>query len=203
VNDQVRRIEPDDEEISEEWLRETDESEIRGVGAHYADRGGWIVSVWAQEFYRQDPLGVELRQRIQAALRAVEGVTDVHEHDNESWGITGTPSGEALTRAAARVVDELAEPVVGSTGERDLERMIGTLRRELLDRLLIVNEHHLRHVLTEYLQHYNTARPHRALGQLTPLQAGTRPPEPVNLTDHRIRWKQVLGGLTNEYYAAA
>ena len=36
--------------------------------------------------------------------------------------------------------------------------MIGTLRRELLDRLLIVNEHHhLRQVLTEYLRHYNTS----------------------------------------------
>jgi putative transposase len=38
------------------------------------------------------------------------------------------------------------------------ERIIGTLRRELLDRLLIVNEHHLRRVMAEYLQHYNTAR---------------------------------------------
>jgi len=38
------------------------------------------------------------------------------------------------------------------------EQMIGTLRRELLDRMLIVNEHHLRQVLTEYLTHYNTAR---------------------------------------------
>lgn len=35
--------------------------------------------------------------------------------------------------------------------------MIGTLRRELLDRLLIVNEHHLRQVLSEYLRHYNTS----------------------------------------------
>jgi transposase InsO family protein len=49
-------------------------------------------------------------------------------------------------------------------------RIIGTLRRELLDRLLIVNEHHLRQVLAGYLRHYNTARPHRALGQLTPAQ---------------------------------
>jgi hypothetical protein len=110
VNDDVRQIEPDDDEIAEEWLRETDEPEVRGVGAHYADDGGgWIVDVWAQEFYRQDPLGVELRQRIQASLRAVDGVTDVYEHDNESWGVAGTPSGEALTRAAATVVDELAD----------------------------------------------------------------------------------------------
>jgi len=78
-----------------------------------------------------------------------------------------------------------------------------TLRRELLDRLLIVNEHHLRQVLTEYLQHYNTGRPHRALAQLTPTQADSQPPAPVNLADHQIRLKQVLGGLSLENYKAA
>ena len=83
------------------------------------------------------------------------------------------------------------------------ERMIGALRREVLDRLLIVNEHHLRQVLTGYLRHYSTARPHRCLGQLTPAQTDSRPPEPINLADHRIRRKQVLAGLTHEYYAAA
>jgi hypothetical protein len=88
-------------------------------------------------------------------------------------------------------------------GNAICERMLGTLRRELPGRLLIVNEHHLRQVLTEYLQHYNTARPHRSLGQLTPAQAGTRPPDPVNLAEHRIHRKQVLGGLTREYYIAA
>jgi hypothetical protein len=70
-----------------------------------------------------------------------------------------------------------------------------TLRRELLDRLLIVNEHHLRQVLTDYLRHYNAARPHRALGQHTPAQAATSPPKPVNLAEHRIRRKQILVGL--------
>jgi hypothetical protein len=58
-------------------------------------------------------------------------------------------------------------------------------------------------VLTEYLLHYNTARPRRSLGQLTPDQADSRPPDPVNLAEHRIRRKQVLGGLTHEYYIAA
>jgi hypothetical protein len=38
------------------------------------------------------------------------------------------------------------------------ERMIGTLRRELFDRLLIVNEHHLRRVMAEYLLYYSTYR---------------------------------------------
>jgi putative transposase len=87
-------------------------------------------------------------------------------------------------------------------GNAICERIIGTLRRELLDRLLIVNEHHLRRVLTEYPRHYNTARPHRALGQLAPAQAGCRPPQ-INLAEHWIRRRQVLGGLTYEYQIAA
>jgi len=82
------------------------------------------------------------------------------------------------------------------------ERMIGTLRRELFDRLLIVGEHHLRRVLAEYLIHYNTARPHRTLRQLPPAQAHARPPQ-IDLAEHRVRRKQILGGLTHEYQIAA
>ena len=96
----------------------------------------------------------------------------------------------------------LASPPQAPRANAICERTIGTLRRELLDRLLIVNERHLRWVLTDYLRHYNAARPHRALGQLAPAQAGTRPPE-INLGEHRIRRRQVLGGLTHEYQIAA
>jgi transposase InsO family protein len=97
----------------------------------------------------------------------------------------------------------LASPPQAPRANAICERIIGTLRRELFDRLLIVNEHHLRWVLTEYLRHYNAARPHRSLGQLTPAQAETRRPEPINLAEYRIRRKQVLGGITHEYYVAA
>ena len=97
----------------------------------------------------------------------------------------------------------LASPPQAPRANAICERIIGTLRRELLDRVLIINEHHLRRALAEYLRHYNDARPHRSLGQLTPTQAGTGPPEPVNLAEVRIRRKQVLGGLTHEYYIAA
>ncbi len=68
----------------------------------------------------------------------------------------------------------LASPPQAPGANAICERIIGTLRRELLDRVLIVNEHHLRRALTEYLRHYNAARPHRSLGQLTPAQAETR-----------------------------
>jgi transposase InsO family protein len=106
----------------------------------------------------------------------------------------------ALTAEGIRIV---ASPPQSPKANAICERFFGTLRRELLDRLLIVNEHHLHKVLTEYLRHYNTARPHRSLGQLTPAQAGTCPPEQVNLAELRIQRKQVLGGLTHEYYVAA
>ena len=111
-----------------------------------------------------------------------------------------TSSSDAVFTAAG--IRILASPPQAPRANAICERMIGTLRRELLDQLLILNEHHLRRVLTEYMVHYNTARPHRALGQLAPAQAHTRPLQ-INLAEHRIRRKQVLGGLTHEYQIAA
>lgn len=120
MSDEVRQIVPEDEEITEEWLRETDEPGIRNVGAFTGpELDGWFVSICAQEFFRQDSLGVELRHRIERALRAVAGVTDVCEHDNETWDVRGAPSGEALTRAAASVVDELADRMRHAQGALD------------------------------------------------------------------------------------
>ena len=81
--------------------------------------------------------------------------------------------------------------------------MIGTLRRELLDRILIVNQRHLRRIFTDYLHHFNAARPHQALAQLTPAQAETQPPPVTNLTSHQVRRRPILNGLTSEYYIAA
>ena len=111
-----------------------------------------------------------------------------------------TSSFDAVFTAAGMRI--LASPPQAPRANAICERMIGTLRRELFDRVLIVNEHHLRRVLTEYLRHNNTARPHRALGQLAPSQAHARPSE-INLAEHRIRRRQVLSGLTHEYQIAA
>ena len=83
------------------------------------------------------------------------------------------------------------------------ERLIGTLRRELLDRTLILNQAHLRAVLAEYQEHYNTARPHQGIGQRVP---DADPAPRVTAADPgtwQIRRKPVLSGLINEYERAA
>jgi transposase InsO family protein len=56
------------------------------------------------------------------------------------------------------------------------ERRIGSVRRECLDRMLIVGRLHLLRVLAEYLEHYNDHRPHRALDQRPPNGRVNPPP---------------------------
>nr|WP_322974003.1 integrase core domain-containing protein [Actinacidiphila oryziradicis] len=60
------------------------------------------------------------------------------------------------------------------------ERAIRTIRAECAGRLLIYNEQHLRHVLAEYAEHYNTGRPHRALQLRSPGDDPTSSPSPHN-----------------------
>jgi hypothetical protein len=110
MSDEVRLVPPEEGDAGEAWERLTDEPEIRGVDAARVDEiGGWQVSVWVLEFLPADPVEAELRQRVASALAAVDGVIDVGEYDRESWFVAGTPSGQAVTRAVAQVVDDLAD----------------------------------------------------------------------------------------------
>jgi hypothetical protein len=76
------------------------------------------------------------------------------------------------------------------------ERAIGTLRRELLDRTLILGERHLALVLREYLIHYDGHRPHQSRQQRSPDTEA----QPVrDLADLRsVRRRPVAAGLINE-----
>ncbi len=79
------------------------------------------------------------------------------------------------------------------------ERWVGTVRRELLDRTLIWNRRQLRQLLRDYIEHYNTHRPHRSLEQRAPDHRGVveyRPGQP-------IRRHASCGGLINQYHHAA
>ena len=84
------------------------------------------------------------------------------------------------------------------------ERLVGTLRRELLDRVLIFGEGHLRAVLAEYQVHYNTARPHQGIAQRVPdTKCDIQPATATDIDAWQIRRKPVLNGLINEYARAA
>jgi putative transposase len=80
------------------------------------------------------------------------------------------------------------------------ERVIGTLRRELLDRTLILGERHLASVLREYVSHYNGCRPHQS-GSSGPGHRGTACRDVADLRS--ARRKPVVTGLINEYHHAA
>jgi putative transposase len=81
------------------------------------------------------------------------------------------------------------------------ERWIRTVRSESTDRILILNERHLRRMLDRYVRHYNDHRPHRGL-TLRPPQRSTVSKPPMPETIAGIRRREILGGLINEYYAA-
>jgi putative transposase len=76
------------------------------------------------------------------------------------------------------------------------ERWIGGCRRELLDRTLIWNQHHLRRILRQYETHHNRHRPHRSLDSAAPLKLL---PEPVEREQYRVRKQTRVGGVINEY----
>jgi putative transposase len=76
---------------------------------------------------------------------------------------------------------------------------VGSVRRELLDRTLIMNAAHLCKVLAEYESYFNGHRPHRALRQASPLRAL---PDPID-ADITVTRRDRIGGLLHEYSPVA
>jgi putative transposase len=98
----------------------------------------------------------------------------------------------------------LKSPPQAPRANATCERLIGTLRRDLLDRILILNQAHLRTVLTKYATHYNTARPHQGINQHVPDHDPDQSAATVlNLETARIHRRPVLGGITSEYQVTA
>jgi putative transposase len=95
-------------------------------------------------------------------------------------------------------------PVRAPNANAHMERWVGSVRRECLDRLLILGRRQLEHILRVYVRHYNRQRPHRALDLKPPdasppstVTAGASPP-PL-----RVDRRDLLGGLIHEYELAA
>jgi transposase InsO family protein len=103
---------------------------------------------------------------------------------------------DLATRAAGLGIRTVLTPVRAPRANAVAERLVGTLRRECLDHLIVVNERHLRSVLSVFAAYYNRERPHRTLGPETPHPA----PRPRH---GPIRASPVLGGLHHTYERAA
>jgi len=101
----------------------------------------------------------------------------------EEIGIHGIPIPYGAPNAAAHI-----------------ERLIGTLRRECLDRVLIWNEEHLRRVLKEFVNWYNHGRVHQSLSGIPDPDPALTEPKPL---DGRLVAIPVLNGLHHDYRMAA
>jgi putative transposase len=84
------------------------------------------------------------------------------------------------------------------------ERVLGTLRQECLDLMIPLTEPHLHHMVREWVQHYNTSRPHMSLGPGIPQPLASLP-VPVQRCRHRLPEHlqvvacPILGGLHHDY----
>jgi transposase InsO family protein len=101
-----------------------------------------------------------------------------------------------FTSIGARVI---VTPVRAPRANGFAERWVGSVRRECTDRLLIAGERHLRRVLAEYVDHYNTHRPHRSLDQRPPDGRNDEPPS----GNIRVLRRDRLGGLIHEHSQVA
>ena len=71
--------------------------------------------------------------------------------------------GDFVARAKRIGIRTVLPPIATPQANAVAGRVVGTLRRECFDHIIVVNERHLRRVLREFVRHYNGARPHQAI----------------------------------------
>ena len=96
---------------------------------------------------------------------------------------------------AAAGIEVLKTPIRAPRANAYAERWVGTVRRELLDRVLIFGHRHLQSVMREYVDHYSTHRPHRSMGQAPPPGPAKLPLASVSA---RVVGRDRLGGLSGK-----
>jgi putative transposase len=107
--------------------------------------------------------------------------------------------GEAVRRRIKSLgVEDVATAPRSPWQNPYVERVIGSIRRDCLDHVIVINERHLRRILRDYLKYYHTSRTHLSLNK--------DPPEhrPIELPDAGkiIKLPQV-GGLHHHYFRVA
>jgi Integrase core domain len=121
-------------------------------------------------------------QHYQTAKQATR--EQVENRKDHSWMISARNTGQDLARR-----DRVIEP-----------HRVASARRECTDRILIAGRQHLHHTFSEYVDHYNTHRPHRTLSQRPPAGRTHIAPADDNI---RVRRRDRLGGLLHEYSQVA
>jgi putative transposase len=101
---------------------------------------------------------------------------------------------------ASTRIQMIKTPVRAPRANAIAERFVGSIHRELLDRILIINQRHAVSAMAEYESYFNHHRPHRALAQAAPLRAL---PEHRQTDLTRVRRHDRLGGLLHEYRQVA
>lgn len=91
-------------------------------------------------------------------------------------------------------IDIIKTPIQAPNANAYAERWIRSVREECLDKLIVVNETHLKQVLDDYATYYNTARPHQGIGQKIPIARD------VARESGPVRCRDVLGGIVHDYY---
>jgi transposase InsO family protein len=103
---------------------------------------------------------------------------------------------------AAAGIEVLKTPPRAPKANAYAGRWVRTVRTVCLDWILVWNCRHLEGVLTEYVRHHNTARPHRGIVLNVPIRAAG--PTPASMEQiRRVERADVLGGLIHEYRPAA
>lgn len=104
---------------------------------------------------------------------------------------------------AAQGIEVALTPYRVPQANAHVERLIGGVRREVLDHVIVLGRRHLSRVLREYAEHHNSHRPHRGLGLRCPDAVACRDPVPRPARIETIQRSEILGGLIHEYRARA
>jgi hypothetical protein len=114
----------------------------------------------------------------------------IHDHDTKF-----TDAFDIVFEAEG--VEIVGIPYQAPNANAFAERWVRSVREECLDKVIILNEGHLRRVVHEYVTYYNTRRPHQGLEQDSPASMFPASQEGT------VRYRNVLGGIIRDYYREA
>jgi putative transposase len=147
---------------------------LAGVTAH--PDGQWVAQQARQYIW-----AIEEREETFCSL--------IHDNDRKL-----TKAFDAVFRS--KQISVIHTPLEAPNANPFAERWVRSVRQEMLDHVLVLNEAHLRRILQTYIDHHNTRRPHQSLKQQSPI------PYQESTNTGTIQRRQLLSGILNDYYRA-